>query len=88
MSAVKQNTYQHETGLAPVNPFDRLQPTTRQFTGTPHVHRAYVLNRTTGKIVEACGHRHRTDKAAKGCAESMMGAALAAIPRANRGAGS
>ncbi len=66
------NNYPHETCLAPVAPFDRLQPTTRQFTGTPHVHRAYVLNRTTGKIVEACGHRHRNNVTAARCAETMM----------------
>lgn len=66
------NTYRHETKLAPVKPFDSLQPITRQFTGTPRVHRAYVLNRTTGKIVEACGHRHRTEKGARGCAERML----------------
>lgn len=69
------NTYKHESGLAPIEPFDRLQPTTRQFTGTPHVHRAYVLNKTSGKIVEACGHRHRTAKAAQSCANEMMNAA-------------
>lgn len=66
--------YQHETKLAAVRPFDRLQPITRQFTGVPWVHRAYVLNRTTGKIVEACGHQHRTPRGASQCAERMLAA--------------
>ena len=63
--------YQHEINLAAVKPSDRLQPFTRQFTGV-RVHRAYVLNRTTGKIVEACGHRHRTPQGAFRCAERML----------------
>lgn len=70
------NTYKHETALSPVRPFDRLQPTTRQFTGTPGVHRAYVLNRTTGQYVEACGHKHRTFHAAHNCADRMFAAVL------------
>lgn len=80
------NTYKHETNLAPVNPFDRLQPTTRQFTGAPHVRRAYLLNRTTGKIIAACGHRHRTERGALQCAERMLADALRAAsvrPRSN-----
>jgi hypothetical protein len=70
------NDYKHETDLSPVKPFDRLQPTARQFTGTPHVHRAYVLNRTTGKIVDACGHKHRNGKTAMECANVMLADAL------------
>ncbi len=70
----RRNSYLHETGLAPVDPCDELQPLTRMFTGTPWIHRAYVLNRTSGKIVEACGHRHRTHDGAVRCAERMLAA--------------
>lgn len=73
--------YQHETNLAPVKPFDSLRPITRQFTGV-RVHRAYVLNRTTGKIVEACGHQHRTHRGASQCAERMLAAIFIAVGRA------
>ncbi len=66
------NNYKHETALSPVKPFDVLRPTTRQFTGTPYVHRAYVHNRTTGRFVEACGHRHRTVGSASRCADRML----------------
>jgi hypothetical protein len=74
-----RNTYQHENDLAPVRPFDCLKPFTRQFTGTPRVHRAYVLNRTTGQIIEACGHRHRTPCGASKCADKMLADRLEAI---------
>lgn len=46
--------------------------TTRQFTGTPLVHRGYVYDRTTGKVVIACRHRHRYQDRAGMCAERLL----------------
>jgi hypothetical protein len=74
------NDYRHESDLSPVKPFDSLQPTTRQFTGTPHVHRAYVLNRTTGKFVEACGHKHRTFMGAAKCSDRLLATVIKRRP--------
>jgi hypothetical protein len=65
------NRYSHESNLAAVRPDDKLQPMGRLFTGTPRVNRAYVLNRTTGQVIEACGHRHRSSVAAFKCAKLM-----------------
>ena len=35
-----------------------LQPMVRQLTGKPYVYHAYVVNRTTGKVVSSCHHNH------------------------------
>lgn len=45
---------------------------TRQFTGTPRVHRAYVRDRETGRAVEGCSHRHRSERTAMKCAEQLL----------------
>lgn len=44
----------------------------RQFTGTGFVYRAYVRSRKTGRLVEACGHRHRKGVEATKCAERLL----------------
>jgi hypothetical protein len=61
-----------------------LYAVTRQITGRPTEHRAYVLNRATGTFVSWCDHRHRSTAAAYVCAERQRGrlarAALANTP--------
>lgn len=47
-------------------------PTTRQLTGLPHFHRAYVYDLEIGKVVKACEHNHRGQKYAKRCADKML----------------
>lgn len=50
-----------------------LIATHRIFTGVP-VSRGYLLDKTTGKIVWGCPHRHRYNnaKAAQQCAEREL----------------
>lgn len=45
---------------------------TRQLTGTPYIHHAYVYDRETGKPVLSCTHRHGRVTAAWTCAERML----------------
>lgn len=39
---------------------DRYFATTRQVTGDPMRHYAYVMDRETGKPVRTCNHNHRS----------------------------
>lgn len=44
---------------------------TRQMTGDPYGYRAYVTDRTTGKVAQGCMHRHRSTRTAENCAVKM-----------------
>ena len=48
-----------------------FKPLTRQSTGRVR-HFAYVVDTCTGRIVEACGHKHRLLRTAQECAERMV----------------
>lgn len=64
----------HALDLAPAGPIvqdDGLVPWTRVFTGRL-VTRAYLLHRQTGRVWEACPHRHRKAKRAEQCARRML----------------
>jgi recombinational DNA repair protein (RecF pathway) len=50
----------------------RLVATTRQLTGRPTWHRAYVLDHSSGRFVCACTHNHRSSRTAEACAERMV----------------
>lgn len=49
---------------------------TRQITGTPRVHHAYVYDRATGKVLAACSHKHRSQRAALACASRLIRAVI------------
>ena len=55
----------------------RYFATTRQLTGLPYLHHAYVYDRTTGKSVASCTHHHgerggRGQEKAQRCAARML----------------
>lgn len=50
----------------------RYYPTYRQFTGTPYLYRAYVMDRSTGSVAVACPHRHRTRRTNRYNAEGRI----------------
>lgn len=49
-----------------------LFATTRQLTGLPYIHRAYVYSRASGKPIKACLHNHRGQTFAQACADKML----------------
>lgn len=48
----------------------RVYAITRQFTGAPRQHRAYVY--AGNRVLVACPHRHRFYRTAQACAERML----------------
>lgn len=52
---------------------ERYFSTSRQFTGTPWLHRGYVYDRETGKVVVACPHRHYSQGSAERCGRTLLG---------------
>lgn len=48
----------------------KLFATTRQFTGTPRIHRAYVYE--DNHVVWTCEHNHRKAKTAQACANRHL----------------
>ena len=64
---------------------DRYYATTRQLTGLPYIHYAYVYDRMTGKPIMACKHNHATSRRSKKpgqrlaqeCADRMLRQVLA-----------
>ena len=49
-----------------------IQAMTRVFTGSNFRVRGYVFNRTSGKVIEGCGHHHRKSASALACARRMV----------------